>query len=224
MQNSRHIVIIACFVVIAGCGGFNPLSDGSDTGDESKTTTQAIEETKSLTPTPTTSDTSSQDPLFDPDTDTDDIVLRLSDLPENYEYSGETNRRTTELSGEEQERYKSQGIVRQHSRSFRQAAESTGPVLVYSEATVYKSADDVDAQLEETRSTFESQSAEIKTIELASGVTATQISYENDQESRNILMYYKRANLLLLIISSGQKQSYSESTQELMIQMISDVR
>jgi hypothetical protein len=218
VDGAKSVVIVACIIVIAGCGGLNPLS-GSD-ADGTQTPVSTVQSTGTLTEDEGAVD---QENTFGPDTDTGDIVLRLSDLPENYEYSGETNRQTAELSGEEREQYESQGILRQHSRSFRRSDDSTGPVLVYSEATIYESADDVDAQIQEVRSTFESQSAEIETIELASGVTATQISYENDQGTQNVLVYYERDNLLLLIISSGQEQSYSERAQILMIQMISDI-
>lgn len=222
MQRSKLVVIVACFVVTAGCGGLGSLGGSSDAGDSTDTTTPTGGSTD--TPTATSDDdTADQGPAFGPETNTDDIVLRLSDLSSDYAYSGETNRRTSELSGEEQAQYESQGIVRQHSRSFRRSSEAAGPVLVYSEATVYENAEDVDAQLEEAQSTFENQSAEVETIELASGVTATQISYENDRGAQSVLMYYERHNLLLLVISSGQEQFHPERAQELMIQMVSDI-
>jgi hypothetical protein len=162
-------------------------------------------------------------PTFDAETNTDSIVLRLSDLPSTFEYSGERDIVTAELDGTEQEQYAAKDIVRQHSRSFRQASDADGPMLVYSEATVYEGADHADAHLTETESTFREQSASIDTVELAADVSATQIRHENDRGSQNVLLYYQRGNMQLLVIVSGNEAFYPELGEELMIAMVSDV-
>jgi len=96
-------------------------------------------------------------------------------------------------------------------------------MLVYSEVTVYESIDDANTQLTETESTFREQSARIETVDLATDVTATQIRHENDRGSRNVLLYYQRGNMQLLVIVSGGEEFYPDLAEELMIAMVSDI-
>ncbi|GGN93929.1 hypothetical protein GCM10009030_19760 [Haloarcula pellucida] len=143
-------------------------------------------------------------------------------MPDGYEYSGETNVQTSKLRGDTRERYASRDIVRQHARSFRRADDSTSPRLIYSEATVYQQASHAASQLRDIRDTFESNSGEIETVELASGVTGIQVTHTNDRGTKNTLIYYHTSNLVLLVITSGQDQFYPERTQKLLVKMISD--
>jgi hypothetical protein len=195
--------------------------------DESKTEetqpTAERQESNSATPERTDTETADSASTFDAKTNTDSIVLRLSDLPDTFEYSGEKDIVAAELDEAEREQYTSKDIVRQHSRSFRQASESDGPMLVYSEATVYENADHADAQLTDTESTFQEKSASIDTVELAADVTATQIQYENDRGIWNVLLYYQRGNMQLLMIVSGSDDFYPDLAEELIIAMVSDV-
>jgi len=206
-------------VLVSGC---NFGSEEENSTEESQPTAEERER-NSETPERATTEATDDAPTFDAETDTDSIVLRLSDLPNTFEYSGERDIVTAELEEAEQEQYAAKDIVRQHSRSFRQSTDSGGPALVYSEVTVYESIDDANAQLTETESTFREQSARIEAVELATDVTATQIRHENDRGSRNVLLYYQRGNMQLLVIVSGGEEFYPDLAEELMIAMVSDI-
>jgi len=221
---------------LAGCAGLNPLAEpggddpaGEDSGpaeenpDESGNDSNESGSGSSESDTDSGSEPSDSSGNFDADTDTDSLVLRLSDLPDGYEYSGETDITTAELDDDEREQYESDQIVRQHSRSFRRTDDSDGPIIIYSEATVYENAGRASDQLSETESIFQDQSAEVTSVELTTGVTATQITYINNQDTQNVLIYYQKDNLLLLVIISDANEFYNERARELMIEMISDI-
>lgn len=212
-------LLTASSVLISGCN----FGNEEDSSTEEMQPTAERREPNSEAPERANTEATADAPTFDAETNTDSIVLRLSDLPSTFEYSGERDIVTAELDGTEQEQYAAKDIVRQHSRSFRQASDADGPMLVYSEATVYESADHADAHLTETESTFREQSASIDTVELAADVSATQIRHENDRGSQNVLLYYQRGNMQLLVIVSGNEAFYPELGEELMIAMVSDV-
>jgi hypothetical protein len=214
---------------LAGCAGLNPFADAGENdlvgedGSSSKSDSGDSGGDSGESDTDSGSEPSDGSPNFDADTDTDSIVLRLSDLSDGYEYSGESDIVTAELEDDERDQYASDQIVRQHSRSFRRTDESDNPIIIYSEATVYENADSASAQLSEIEATFQEQSAESTPVELTTGVTASQITYVNDQGTQNVLIYYQKGNLLLLIITSGTDDFHVERARELKIQMISDI-
>jgi len=221
---------------LAGCAGLNPFAEpgeddpaSEDSGpaeensDESGSDSNESDSGSSESDTDSGSEPSDSSEVFDADTDTDSLVLRLSDLPDGYEYSGETDITTAELDDDEREQYESDQIVRQHSRSFRRTDDSDGPIIIYSEATVYENTGRASDQLSEIESTFQDRSAEITPVELTTDVTAKQITYVNDQDMKNVLLYYQRDNLLLGIISSGADQFYTAIAKDSIINMVSDV-
>lgn len=232
-------ILSASSIPLAGCSGLNPLNSDSDEENENQGPTETEPDTSNENSegadnesdtdnSEDESDNSDTDSeatgtSFDSETATGDILLRVSDLSGGYEYSGEEQIITEELESEEQEQYTSQNIVRQHSRSFRQSDGSSGPEIVYAEAAIYETTDDVSSQLTETESTFQNRSAEVETIELSTGVTALKIAYESDRGLQNTLIYYQQKNLLLLLIVSGVDEFYSERARELIVKMVSDV-
>lgn len=214
---------------LAGCAGLNPFTDADDSStsggvqSSSETDSEAAGEDSDGTDTDSETEPSEGSSDFDADTDTDSIVLRLSDLGAEYEYSGERDIVTAELEGDEQEQYASDHIIRQHSRSFQRSSDADSPTIIYSEVTVYETADDEDSQFNDIISTFEEQSSNITNINIAADVTTTQIKYENDRDAQNILLYYQQDNLRLLVITSDPDSFYSERAKQLMITMISDI-
>jgi len=223
-------------ISLAGCAGLNPFAEGgeddlvgggggsseTDSGEPDGDSNES-DDSSGESDTNSEPDPSDDSPDFNADTDTDSIVLRLSDLSDGYEYSGETDIVTAELDDNKREQYASDQIVRQHSRSFQRSNDEDGLGIIYSEATVYETARDVNSKLSDIISTFEDQSANITEIDLTTGVTATQIKYENDRGSKNVLLYYQQNNLILLVIASESDEFYPNRTEQLMITMISDV-
>lgn len=223
-------------ISLAGCAGLNPFAEGgeddlvgggggsseTDSGEPDGDSNES-DDSSGESDTNSEPDPSDDSPDFNADTDTDSIVLRLSDLSDGYEYSGETDIVTAELEDDKREQYASDQIVRQHSRSFRRTDDLDGPIIIYSEATVYENTDDASTQLSEIESTFQDQSAEITPVELTTDVTAKRITYANDQDTQNVLLYYQQDNLLLVIITSGADQFYTTSARNLIVKMISDI-
>lgn len=218
----RNLVIAIClavFVFMAGCGGLFGQQGGEEVLGGAGTPTSTTAESPSGT---TDRPMGTTRPAFGPETNTDAIVLRLSDLSDAYDLGGETDIRTSEASGTQRETFESRGVVRQHSRSFSSTAKNE-PQLVLSEVTLFESDSAAASRLEEVTGAFEENGARVESVELATGIDARQIAYENDREAKTTLVYVQRDNMLLLVITAGNDRFYEDRAHRLMVEMVVDV-
>lgn len=201
----------------AGCGGVSILTD------DSSPTPTTVPGTDTITPSPTES--KSVQSLYSMETETGEIVLRLSDLGATYNLSGESLKVRKELSGEERDQLESNDILRTHSRSFRStnSSEENNPLLVISTVTIYDSQNDAKSGLQHKLKSFQERDSEIRNVSVATGINATQVKFQNQRDLHNTLLYHQDNNLVITVIVTGPNQYYTEEGRSSLVQMYSEI-
>lgn len=203
-------------MVTAGCSGGIPFIDNSR--QQTPTETQT-------TPTPTPADTStSASQLYTAETNTGEIVLRLSDLGADYNASGETSKIRNELSEENRTEFKEKQIIKQHQRAFRLSnRDSLGekPFVIFSSATVFESIIAAQSSLQ-NKTTSNISNATVSRVDIASN-TVLRIKFQNERGVNTILYYDRNKNLVYSILVAGREKFYDKRAEELFVRTMVDI-
>ncbi|WP_415381617.1 hypothetical protein [Halosimplex sp. TS25] len=157
MMVNRRQLCLSCGVALssglAGCSGiFDQGPDPEESQDKftntGQETTESDEDTGPENDTETDNEGQTDSPneeSFDEDTETDEFVLDIFDLPDNFEFHDEELLIVSELPEDEPDReeLEEKKIVRQHRREFVEDAELDGASFVSS--AVYICETDGDA-------------------------------------------------------------------------------
>jgi len=215
MARTGITLAVILIVLTAGCSGLFG-------GDEDETATPAP---PTETPTPTQTPEGAQTP-FPADAETDEIVLRLSDIGFGYNFTGESVQRRTDASGETQRDFEEKGILKQHKRVFTLAESNQAnekPTTILSTVVIYETEDDAATDLQNTITNLESDGANVSQQSIASGITATQVTFQGNQGLNHVILYGQENNMLYFVMVTGEKQYHKENAIDLFMQMVVDI-
>jgi hypothetical protein len=155
---------------------------------------------------------------------TGEIVLRLSDLPSGYEFGGGVNQ-SQDANTDTGDQLESQGILRQHQRSFRYNGTETTqyPAILLSSVVVYENTDVADQQFQQAVANLTTQNATAETREVVSGSTATVVTFQNERDGYVVLVYSQTRNLGFYVATLSGDGYREEFTVEQYVKMLVDV-
>lgn len=208
----RTVFIVLLVVSTAGCGGMF--------GDQ--TTTTEPPETTTAPPVDQQAEDDSGSATYTDRLNTDTIVISLSELPSEVTFDGETRQLQSEA---DDQKIVQQGILLLHKRTFRKASESSEaslPDIILSAVVVYENATVAEREFESTTGTMESNGADVTERSL-SGISLTQVQFENERGFQNTILYYRDSNLLLYVITTGEMEYYETVAEEYLLKMLADL-
>jgi len=171
----------------------------------------------------TDADTTAEETLYSSDTETDEIILRLSDISGSYDSTGQSMATKASASGDTEETFSEWSIEKQHSRAFKRSDDSTDdPSQIYSLASIFSSVKACRDRLSFFAETAKEQDASVSRYQPVSDVTATVIQFETDQGFQNVVMYIPVKNMLLSVTTSSQSTFATDQTETLILEMLSD--
>jgi hypothetical protein len=230
-RSRREFVVAAGAALLAGCGGSpddptkspsgpgvstdSPTSAATQSGTATSTTTDPTE-----TPAPNPTATGTETP---PPSELREVVLRLSDLRDGYELSGESDTTRSSASESQRQEFTEEGIVRRLSRSFTTTQSADNPQIVLSQATQFESAQAATDRQTELVSSFVDSGATRDRVEITSDIRAVQVTDETDSGLQNTVLYYQTGRLLLNLVCSGQETFFEERARKLLIKMVGDL-
>lgn len=164
-----------------------------------------------------------ESPLFSNSTDTDRLLLGLSEVGPEYNLTGESvsDSDTAVVQDPNQRDFQFQ-----HSRTFELSdVDQLGekPFIIISSVIIYETPEEAEEGLENTVSGFQDGNASVSDVTVATGINATQVQFQADTGSRNVILYGRESNLIYFVITSGPDKYHSDNAQELYIEMYSDV-
>ncbi|WP_136603211.1 hypothetical protein [Salinigranum halophilum] len=165
---------------------------------------------------------------YDSNTDTDEIVLRVSDLGPQYNFTTESLNRRGDLSEAQAERFANQSLLRQHQRVFTLVSETTdsnlAPVVI-STVAIYESPAAAGQQSPALIQSLREQGATVETVELASGYKVTQVQGQTSTGRHNTMLMWRSENLVVWLVTSSPRENgeYQEQARVLFIDMLVDV-
>lgn len=201
-------LLLVAVVLLAGCNGlgFGPSSEDTTPppGDD---------------PTPNQQESEG---FYDASTDTDEIVLRLSDIDGDYDPEGESRDAMESVEGETKENFERRGILLRHSRSFSRAS-GDGPLLVLSEVTLFDTVGDASSRYDEIVQTVRESGGSAEQIEVVSGVSGDLLTFENDRGAKVTMVLVRVDNLVLMTVTTATEDYNTQTNEELMVKMVADV-
>jgi hypothetical protein len=155
---------------------------------------------------------------------TGEIVLRLSDLPSGYEFGGGVNQ-SQDANTETGDQLESQGILRQHQRSFRYNGTDTTqyPAILLSSVVVYENTEIANQQFQQAVANLTTQNATAETREVVSGSTATVVTFRNQRDGYVVLVYSQSQNLGFYVATLSGDGYRKEFTVEQYVKMLVDI-
>lgn len=208
MALAISVIIALIIVAFAGSGGLPP---GGDDGGPTATPTGTPEEPPGE-PTGTR-----MPPTAAP---TDEVVLRLSDLGTDYNFTGESVSTAEDVSGEQARLFEERGIVKTHARTFRLSTETVDrPDIVISSATAYRSPEAAAAGLDRQVSSLEGSGATLTRVNVAVGVNATGATFENERGLRTAAIYGRTGSLVYSVTASSPDDYPRSAAADLFLKM-----
>lgn len=164
-------------------------------------------------------------PKYNASTDTGDIVLRLSDVPEAYDRGGESLQYRSNLSGSEKRQFSRQGIIKQHQRSFllNDSSNQSYPAVLISAAVVYEDTASADENIRNTIANLTSEGASYRKMEIVTGVNATIAQFENDRGGHVTVIYDQDSNMGYYVVALADQPEIPELVKEMFVKMIIDL-
>ena len=201
------LLLIGVLLVSAGCSGLGIF--GEDMGNTTTTT-------DSYSPTPAPSNET--DPTYGMNTNTGEIVLRLSDLPSGYEFRGEVNKSPSENLSKK-------GITKIHKRSFsyNSTNKSGYPSIIISSTIIYENQHTASGKFQETVENLLANNASVETEEIISGSTATIAKFSNQRGGKVTLIYSQKENMGFYVVSLTKSSYQTDQTKEFYIKMLVDL-
>lgn len=193
--------------------GNNQTPSPAETSSQKTITSESASEHSNRTPLPT-------------DTNIGEVVLKLPDTGFGYNFTSESIQYVSNASAETKQRLLEKGIQKQHTRVFTLTSsdKEEKPILIRSTAVIYDNVESTENDLQNALNTFNSQGANTTRIQIASGITATQVQIKDNSGRYNVILYGKEENLLYYIIVTGEQRYYEERAKELFLEMVVDVK
>lgn len=210
MALAVSVILSLIVVAFAGSGGLPPGGDGGPT--ETPVGTPEDNAAGSPTGTPTGTEETT--------VPTDEVVLRLSDLGPDYDFTGESISTAEEATGERAALFEERGIVKTHTRTFRLSDEDVDqPEMVISSATAYRSPETAEADLDRQVSSLEESGATLSRVNVRVGINATGATFESERGLRTAALYGRTGDLVYSVTASSQDEYPHGDAAELFLEM-----
>ncbi|QLH81394.1 hypothetical protein [Halosimplex pelagicum] len=223
MKRVVACVLVVALIATAGCSGIQGIfeSDQGTATEAPPSATVAGGETEAGGgPNADGSDAGSGSGPYTVDgTDTEEIVIRLSDLGMEYNFTGGSSR----LASADDAALRTQQIRKQNRRTFvleNRSRVGEQPVALVSVAIIYESSSAAETALQDHLGSFDG--ANTSRVNVA-GFEGWQTRFTTDDELRNVAVFGRDANLVYYTVTAGTSRRHPGFSQELFAEMALDV-
>lgn len=156
--------------------------------------------------------------------DTDEIVLRLSDIGFGYNLSNEVNETRNGVSKNRQTEFEEKGIRRQHRRLFTREDNSRDlPEYILSSVIVYEGPAAAREDLSEAEASIEAQNGEISTVQIEDHGKVSQAVFRDSSGYYQTIVFDQQENLRYYVIVSDKNGYRPQLAQDLFAKMAEDI-
>ena len=225
-MNRRAVLALGGTLPLAGCSLLNGIGGAGvprETGSTGTGPPETTRPTRTTTGDAGTADGDGAATAMARSGSLAEVVIRLSDLPREYEQNGETDVSRSSAADDLRRRLRRLAILRQLSRTFVNAGGADGPALALSEATAFESREAAASRRDDLVRSFTDGGGTAETVEVASDVTVDRVRFESERGARNVLVYHRTGDLLLNLVASGEETYFEERARSLMVRMIADL-